>query len=221
MKAKLRIVISSVLALSVIFVMCINVFAGNQGSIKTTDNLGTVTNGNVTYESKQAVYVKGYGLTDGGYNLVVYQTAGGVEIGRSTSPITVTSGSFGPISLWNNVCFNAEPGYGDSRNGEYRVELHYVSNDKKAASDNFKVAEETPTPEPTPTPTPEPTPTPTPVVEEIPDEDVPGGPAEVEEEDVSGAPSKLPQTGGIPAEMIYGLGGLITAAGILIKSKLK
>lgn len=66
---------------------------------------------------------------------------------------------------------------------------------------------------------------------------VPAGPAEVspaepdevidevlvviEDEEVPTAPAYLPQTGGIPAGIFYGFGGLVTTAGLILRMRLR
>jgi len=105
----------------------------------------------------------------------------------------------------------------------------------------------TPTPEATPTSTPEETPastpeatslptptltvvvTPTPeaILESTP-EPIAEGAAEtpvpemqIADEPIPEAPVELPKTDGLPSTALYGLGGLITAAGLLLKRKLR
>lgn len=87
----------------------------------------------------------------------------------------------------------------------------------------------TSTPMPTPTPTPKPTPSPTPA--EVKDQQVPEAPAKVEtptteqdntivDDSVPAAPiTELPKTGGMPAGVLYGLGGFITTAGVLLRKR--
>ena len=43
----------------------------------------------------------------------------------------------------------------------------------------------------------------------------------VVEEEVPAAPAQLPKTGGIPGVVLYGLGGLISAAGLVLRKKFK
>ncbi len=100
------------------------------------------------------------------------------------------------------------------------------------APTNPPVATPAPTDSPvvTPTPTDPPAATPTPaIIVEIDDESTPesglSDPNEEVitegEESIPAAPAALPKTGGVPATAIYGLGGLVTAAGLMLRRKLK
>ena len=44
---------------------------------------------------------------------------------------------------------------------------------------------------------------------------------EIADEEIPAAPAELPKTGGVPAVIFYGFGGLISAAGVMIRRKIK
>lgn len=54
---------------------------------------------------------------------------------------------------------------------------------------------------------------------DIPDEETPLGPIDIPDEETPIGPGKLPKTGSTPAEYFYIGGGLLVAAGLLIKKK--
>ena len=101
-----------------------------------------------------------------------------------------------------------------------RYDQIYMNGNKKvtAVFEEINKPIETPTatPTPTPTPTPIPTPTPTPISTSTPAPD----PVILPEEQVPTG-HVLPKTGGVPANIFLGLGGLITVLGVMIKKKSK
>jgi LPXTG-motif cell wall-anchored protein len=82
---------------------------------------------------------------------------------------------------------------------------------------------ETPTPTPTATPTPTPTvtPTPTPTVTPRPTPTATPTPILVTDPEIPTAPVSLPQTGGIPATLYFGLGALLSLSGLVLKKNAK
>jgi hypothetical protein len=123
---------------------------GFPGAIFTTDSTCTVVGANI-YEAKTDVYLNGGGkgarLPDGSYYVQVTEPNGTVlGSSGSSAPIEVLKGKFAACyQVWALV-----GGFGDSRNGEYKV---WVCQDStfshpSCKTDNFRVAatrERTPT----------------------------------------------------------------------------
>ena len=139
---------------------------GFGGAIFTADSTCTVINKN-TYAAKTDVYLTGGGkgveLPDGFYYVRVTEP-GGTELGSSdgVAPVEVIDGKFAACyQLWEVV-----GGFGDSRNGEYKV---WVCQDPEFVScktDNFRIGRKptrtrTPAPTATSTRTPATSPIPT------------------------------------------------------------
>jgi hypothetical protein len=125
-----------------------------QGSIDTTNAGCTQVNGNVTYTSKQAVYVRGanFGASQQLYMRV--SAPGGSLLGVPAGGFSnVTAAADGGlcVNLWSSVVMqsdNNSTGYDDTSNpgGEYVVEVSGNSDFTNSKHDNFKVvAEGTPT----------------------------------------------------------------------------
>ena len=112
---------------------------GFSGAIFTSDSTCTVINKN-TYAAKTDVYLTGGGkgveLPDGFYYVRVTEP-GGTELGSSegVAPVEVIDGKFAACyQVWELV-----GGFGDSRNGEYKV---WVCEDPEFVScktDNFRI----------------------------------------------------------------------------------
>ncbi len=99
-----------------------------------------------------------------------------------------------------------------------RYDQIYLNGNKKviAVFEEINKPTETPTATPTPTPMPTPTPIPTPAPTSAPEPD----PVILPEEQVPTG-HVLPKTGGVPANIFLGLGGLITVLGVVFKKKSK
>jgi hypothetical protein len=126
------------------------VFAAS-GAIWTTDSTGDTPDKN-HYDTKDEVYLSGQKINQGNYTLDVIQTKGNTLVGSSNGATfqVDASGEFKSIRLSDYVySVSSEfkiPGYDDSANNEYKVEIGYIDEKgekQKIKSDNFKVNDST------------------------------------------------------------------------------
>jgi hypothetical protein len=162
MKKNMRLFVAFIMILTLLFRMSSIAFA-DTGRVFTTNEDGSVQNGNTIYSSWDEVYIRGSGFLPGIYYVEVYQTAGSdVKVASATINLIIDEkGDFGvsamPLKLTDYVNFSAP-----SVNGEYKVEIYSEDNpDYKVKSDNFKLGVNIPEPTVEPTITPEPTKEPT------------------------------------------------------------
>jgi LPXTG-motif cell wall-anchored protein len=155
---KMRLTAKRKLLITILIITLTSFFAipftsfANSESIKTTDKDGSV-NANI-YDAKGDVYVRSDGLAQGSYWIRVMQPKNTVVLGVSADPTFVVDADGNLTGSAVNVVERTQGNktetsyiikltrlveFGDSANGEYKVEVSNDYADWKSKSDNFRI----------------------------------------------------------------------------------